>query len=110
GAVPSLQRVRIEEAESILHLKEIVDEPVEAEQSQPTALSADELIVQPRQSDSGVDDQDGDEIDGVSADNDLEMLQPGEIVARHYEILSCLGRGGMSAVYKATHVLLDKVV
>lgn len=39
-----------------------------------------------------------------------ESKTPGEIVARHYEVLSCLGEGGMSLVYKARHQYMDKIV
>lgn len=38
----------------------------------------------------------------------LELV--GTILGGHYEILSILGRGGMSTVYKARHLLLDRIV
>lgn len=39
-----------------------------------------------------------------------DVLQAGAMVARHYQVIECLGSGGMSVVYKARHVLMDKVV
>ncbi len=38
------------------------------------------------------------------------IRRPGEIVARHFEILDYLGSGGMSVVYKARHLLLNRSV
>jgi len=34
----------------------------------------------------------------------------GTTLAEHYQILSLIGTGGMSAVYKARHLLMDKIV
>lgn len=34
----------------------------------------------------------------------------GEVFAEHYEIISLLGKGGMSVVYKARHRLMDRIV
>lgn len=33
----------------------------------------------------------------------------GQIVARHYEVISCLGEGGTSVVYKARHQFMDRI-
>lgn len=35
--------------------------------------------------------------------------EPGRIIARHYKIISCLGEGGTSVVYKAQHEFMDRV-
>lgn len=34
---------------------------------------------------------------------------PGQIVARHYEVISCLGEGGTSVVYKARHQFMERI-
>ncbi len=44
---------------------------------------------------------------GFPQDSDTPGLQPGTIFAGHFEILCVLGRGGMSTVYKARHLLVD---
>ena len=36
------------------------------------------------------------------------VLTPGQTLAKHYEIISELGRGGNSIVYRARHLLLDE--
>lgn len=41
-------------------------------------------------------------------DNDDDLI--GRTIGGHYEILSRIGSGGMSTVYKARHLLLDKFV
>ena len=38
------------------------------------------------------------------------VLEPGTVVDERYEIVSFLGEGGMSSVYKARHLLLDRPV
>jgi serine/threonine protein kinase len=38
------------------------------------------------------------------------VCNAGDMVARHYQVIECLGSGGMSVVYKARHVLMDKIV
>ncbi len=34
---------------------------------------------------------------------------PGQVIARHYEVISCLGEGGTSLVYKARHQFMERV-
>jgi serine/threonine protein kinase len=43
---------------------------------------------------------------GTSASEDL----CGKIFAQRYQVLELLGRGGMSVVYKARHLIMDKIV
>jgi eukaryotic-like serine/threonine-protein kinase len=38
-----------------------------------------------------------------------ELRQPGDIIARQYRVVAHIGSGGMSVVYKAVHLLLNKV-
>jgi serine/threonine protein kinase len=33
---------------------------------------------------------------------------PGQVIARHYEVISCLGEGGTSLVYKAKHQFMER--
>jgi len=40
----------------------------------------------------------------------LPMPQPGDVIAGKYRIEAVLGRGGMSVVYRATHLQLDQQV
>lgn len=37
-------------------------------------------------------------------------LEPGQIIAEHYEIIERIGQGGMSIVYKARHILMNRIV
>lgn len=46
---------------------------------------------------------------GLQQDSEVLGLQSGTIFAGHYEILCVLGQGGMSTVYKATHLLADSM-
>jgi len=39
-----------------------------------------------------------------------KILEPGEMIAHYYKVISVLGTGGNSVVYKTCHVLLDKTV
>ncbi len=41
---------------------------------------------------------------------DIPLLEPGATIARHYEVLEILGRGGSSVVYKAKHNIMHKIV
>ena len=57
----------------------------------------------------------GDEVTKCPNDNyDFEgardEILPGQVFAGQYEIISVLGRGGMSIVYRARHRLMDRVV
>jgi len=40
---------------------------------------------------------------------DVTAKAPGQIVARHYEVISALGQGGTSVVYKARHQFMDRI-
>lgn len=46
----------------------------------------------------------GDEVGGTS------LLKNGQVVAGQYEILEKLGDGGMSVVYKARHLTMERTV
>lgn len=38
------------------------------------------------------------------------VLKAGDIVGQHYKIETCIGRGGMGAVYRATHTFIQRTV
>jgi serine/threonine protein kinase len=38
------------------------------------------------------------------------LLRKGQVFADKYELLDCVGSGGMGVIYKARHLILDKVV
>ncbi len=42
------------------------------------------------------------------AESDAALI--GTTIGGHYEVLSCLGRGGMSVVYKVHHKLLNRIM
>ncbi|MBS2010251.1 MAG: serine/threonine protein kinase [Cyanobacteria bacterium SZAS TMP-1] len=48
--------------------------------------------------------------DGSELSRVLDKLAPGSIFGEKYEIAEALGSGGMSTVYKAKHLFLDKTV
>ncbi len=47
--------------------------------------------------------------DGAVAPLEAGAIEPGHVIARHYEVISCLGEGGTSIVYKAKHQYMDRV-
>lgn len=57
--------------------------------------------------DSNVSEQEV--IESLQAVQDIDQLA-GTMIGEHYEILSLLGQGGLGAVYRAHHKLLNKVV
>ena len=48
--------------------------------------------------------------DGAELETDKTEQMIGQIFADQYEILSVLGAGGMSVVYRAKHRLMDRIV
>jgi tRNA A-37 threonylcarbamoyl transferase component Bud32 len=61
----------------------------------------------------GADFDDGQTVcpnDGKPLSNVLDELKPGDIFAERYEIVRTLGAGGMSTVYLANHVLMNKLM
>jgi len=50
-------------------------------------------------------------IEEQQQENDLfaGSFEPGRIIARHYRIISCLGEGGTSVVYKSQHEIMDRI-
>lgn len=49
-------------------------------------------------------------VDGHELEHEIADAMIGQVFADQYEILSVLGTGGMSVVYKARHRLMDRVV
>lgn len=85
----------------------------ELKEKAPDLKVSDETIVETRPADPH-------SVDSSYAHGDSTSIAPsvnhgddnliGKIIGGHYEILSKLGAGGMSTVYKAKHLLLDKNV
>ncbi len=54
-----------------------------------------------------------DQSNGDVAHAEYEQIEqtaksPGQVIARHYEVVSCLGEGGTSIVYKARHQYMER--
>ena len=47
---------------------------------------------------------------GDLPESEIDIDLVGQIIENRYEILSLVGKGGVGAVYKARHLLLDKIV
>ena len=65
----------------------------------------------------GPDETQDENVDRLKIEREIEsdyvasppFRQPGDIVGRHFEVISVLGGGGQSVVYKARHQVLNKV-
>ncbi len=80
----------------------------ESDETPSTEVGDSHLMAEQTSSDQQGTIRAEDEITFETEENDDDLI--GQTIGGHYEILSRIGSGGMSTVYKARHTLLDKFV